>query len=146
MCLCLYQSSYKTVSVKAVQTYLERAIADFCCTLSAAAISGALWRGECRICRKQSRATTARCSARCGLLSGTAAMLARRVAACSCKNTDTFGPLLFTAWSNFPAVPCSSNGHTVRGSMNVRFASAAAERSSVSQDAVVLARPGNTKL
>jgi hypothetical protein len=30
--------------------------------------------------------------------------------------------------------------------MNVRFASAAAERSSVSQDAVLLARPGNTKM
>lgn len=127
----------------ALLTYLERAMADFCCTRSAAAISGALWRGECLICRKQSRATTARCSARCGLLSGTAAMLAITVAACSCRNTDTFGPLLFTAWSSFPAVPSSSNGHTVRGSMNVKFARAAAERSSVSQDAVVAARPGN---
>lgn len=129
-----------------LHTYLERAMADFCCTRSAAAISGALWRGECLICRKQSRATTARCSAKCGLLSGTAAMLAITVAACSCRNTDTFGPLLFTAWSNFPAVPSSSNGHTVRGSMNVKLARAAAERSNVSQDVVVAARPGNIYL
>lgn len=83
-------------------SHLDRAIADLCCSLSEAMISAALCRGEARVCRKHSRATTALACARLGRASGMAAILAIRVAVCSCRNTLARVASLRTAVRRMP--------------------------------------------
>lgn len=73
----------------------------------------------------------------CGLVSGTAAILAKRVAVCSCRNTDDLVPLLRTASIKDPAVPMCNMDRIAFGSMNVMLARAADDSNSVSEDCVV---------
>ena len=115
-------------------------MAVLCCSRSAANISGTRCNGECRTCKKHNRAITAWLAAMCGLASGTAAMLAKSVAVCSCKNTDDLVPLFRTASINDPAVPMFNIVHIALGSMNVMLASAADDNNNVSDDCVVSTR------
>jgi len=112
-------------------------MAVLCCSRSAANISGTRCKGECRTCKKHSKATTAWLAAMCGLASGTAAMLAKSVAVCSCKNTDDLVPFFRTASTSDPAVPMFNMVHIAFGSMKVMLASAADDSNSVSDDCVV---------
>lgn len=68
--------------------------------------------GECLTCKKQSNAPTARCCAKCDLVSGTAAMLAINVATCSCRNTEARTPKFRTAVNKHPAVSNLSSTNT----------------------------------
>jgi hypothetical protein len=70
----------------------------------------------------------------CGLVSGTAAMLANSVAVCSCKNTDDLVPFFLTASIKDPAVPMFNIVQIAFGSMNVMLAKAAADNNNVSEE------------
>lgn len=84
-------------------THLDKAMADLCCSRSAAIISGAFCRGEGLVCRKHNKATTARAWARLGLASGMAAILAIRVAVCSWRKTLARVASFRTAVRRIPA-------------------------------------------
>lgn len=115
-------------------------MAVLCCSLSAANISGTRCNGECRTCKKHNKAITAWLAAMCGLASGTAAMLAKSVAVCSCKNTDDLVPFFRTASISDPAVPMFNIVHIALGSINVMLAKAADDSNNVSDDCVVSTR------